>query len=58
MADITAIGGKVPERIHVRDNHLRPKDYKSLLSHEVIQMMELKYAQDFVLWEKAYAVYN
>tara|TARA_R110002153_G_scaffold163508_3_gene316070 strand:+ start:342 stop:1064 length:723 start_codon:yes stop_codon:yes gene_type:complete len=58
VADITAIGGKVPERIHVRDNHLRPKDYKSLLSHEVIQMMELKYAQDFVLWEKAYAVYN
>lgn len=58
VADITALGGKVPERIHVRDNHLRPKDYKSLLSHEVIQMMELKYAQDFVLWEKAYAVYN
>jgi len=58
VADITALGGKVPERMHVRDNDLRPKDYKALLSHEVIQMMELKYAQDFVLWEKAYAVYN
>jgi len=58
VADITAIGGKVPERIHVRDNDRRPKDYQALLSHEVIQMIELKYAQDFVLWEKAYAVYN
>ena len=58
VADITALGGKVPERIHVRDNDIKPKDYKALLSHEVIQMMELKYAQDFVLWEKAYAVYN
>jgi len=58
VADITALGGKVTERIHARHNNIRPKDYKALLSHEVIQMMELKYAQDFVLWEKAYAVYN
>ena len=58
VADITALGGKVDNRIHVRKTSQEPKDYKSLLSHEVVQMIELKYAQDFVLWEKAYAVYN
>lgn len=58
VADITAMGGVVRNPIHVRKTHSTPKDYQTLLSHEVIQMMELKYAQDFVLWEKAYAVYN
>ncbi len=58
VRDIEALGGKVTKRIHVRDNNLKPKDYQALLSHEVVQMIELKYAQDFVLWEKAYAVYN
>ena len=57
-AGITALGGKVDNRIHVRKTSQEPKDYKSLLSHEVVQMIELKYALDFVLWEKAYAVYN
>ncbi|MDB4339664.1 sulfotransferase family 2 domain-containing protein [bacterium] len=56
--DIVGLGGKVIERIHVRDNELRPKDYQALLSPEVVQMMELKYLKDFNLWEKAYAVYN
>ena len=58
VADITALGGKVGNRIHVRKTSQKPKDYKSLLSHEVIQMIELKYLKDFELWEKAYAVYN
>ncbi len=58
VADITALGGKVGHPIHVRKTNPDPIDYQALLSHEVVQMIELKYAQDFVLWEKAYAVYN
>lgn len=58
VTDIMALGGKVGNRIHVRKTSQEPKDYKSLLSHEVIQLIELKYLKDFELWEKAYAVYN
>lgn len=58
VTDITALGGKVDNRIHVRKTNQNPVDYQALLSPEVLQMVELKYAQDFVLWEKAYAVYN
>jgi len=58
VADITTLGGKVGYPIHVRKTSQEPKDYKSLLSYEVIQMIELKYLKDFELWEKAYAVYN
>lgn len=58
VADITALGGKINSKIHMRKTNSNPIDYKSLLSHEVVQMIELKYALDFVLWEKAYAVYN
>jgi len=56
--DITALGGKVDKKIYVRKTHSTPKDYQSLISQEVIQMIELKYLKDFELWEKAYAVYN
>lgn len=58
VADITAMGGVVGNRIHVRKTHSTPKDYQALLSHEVIQMMEVKYLKDFELWEKAYARCN
>ena len=58
VADITALGGKVGHPIHVRKTNPDPIDYQALSSPEVLQMIELKYAQDFVLWEKAYAVYN
>jgi len=58
VKDITAMGGTVKKPIHVRKTRLEPNDYKKQLSHEVIQMVELKYAKDFELWEKAYAVYN
>lgn len=58
VADITSMGGTVGAPIHVRKTSSEQQDYKALLSHEVIQMMELKYAHDFDLWEKAYAVYN
>lgn len=58
VADITALGGKVDNKIHVRKTSPDPVDYQALLSHEVVQIIEMKYAQDFMLWEKAYAVYN
>lgn len=58
VTDITALGGRVDNRIHIRKTNPKPVDYQALLSPEVLQMIELKYAQDFVLWEKAYAVYN
>ena len=58
VADITALGGKVPDKIHFRDNNIRPGNYKELLSQEVIEIMQSKYAKDYELWENAYAVYN
>lgn len=56
--DIIAMGGKVSNSIHVRKTSQEPKDYKSMLSFEIIQMIEAKFVGDFEIWEKAYAVYN
>ena len=58
VADISALGGTVPEEVSVRKTEGSSMDYKKLLYPETIKAIELKYAKDFVLWEKAYAVYN
>ena len=55
--DLPKIGGTDKNKIHVR-HKTNEINYKKQLSNEVIDMLTTKYAKDFELWEKAYAVYN
>lgn len=55
---IRSLGGEVSDKIHVRKNNLKPKNYKDFLSKEVVDRIKEKYEQDFLMWENAYAVYN
>jgi len=55
--DIKSLGGKVNKNIHVRLTEAKT-NYEESLSSDVIDTIMIKYAKDFSLWEKAYAVYN
>tara|TARA_R100000951_G_scaffold18306_3_gene14673 strand:+ start:2253 stop:2945 length:693 start_codon:yes stop_codon:yes gene_type:complete len=55
--DIKLLGGKVDKNIHVRSTGAEI-NYQESLSNDVIDTIMIKYAKDFDLWEKAYAVYN
>jgi hypothetical protein len=51
-------GGVIRQRWHARRNERRPAGIADQLTNEIKQKILTRYEKDFLLWEKAYAVYN
>jgi hypothetical protein len=51
-------GGVIRQRWHARRNVRRPAGIADQLTNEIKQKILTRYEKDFLLWEKAYAVYN
>jgi hypothetical protein len=51
-------GGVIRQRWHARRNGRRPPGIADQLTSEIKQKILTRYEKDFLLWEKAYAVYN
>jgi len=51
-------GGVIRQRWHARRNARRPPGIADQLTSEIKQKILTRYEKDFLLWEKAYAVYN
>lgn len=51
-------GGVIRQRWHARRNEFRPAGIADQLTNEIKQKILTRYEKDFLLWEKAYAVYN
>jgi hypothetical protein len=51
-------GGVIRQRWHARRNGRRPAGIADQLTSEIKQKILTRYEKDFLLWEKAYAVYN